>query len=335
MMPTRRRLLRAGAASTFFLPRFASAAPEFEWRVGHTAPSAFPFHKRLVEAAAEIGTKSGGRIQLTVHPESQLGGQLGLMQQVRGGTVTMTPVTGQSLAGILGPIAVLSTGFAFAGYDRLWPAVDGDLGKAVRTLVRERLDVVPMARCWDFGFRQMTTRDRPIQTAADLEKLKVRVPIDPELTALFQALKAVPLGMNLQDTIPALHTRAVDAQDGLLPLVLAAKMFLDQSFCSITNHVWEGQWMCISAKAWLKLPDELKDIVAAALDLAGLRQRADNAAAEAEVRATLTRIGMTFNDVDPKSFRATLRSAGYYEKASQRAGDELWGLLEKYVGALA
>ena len=44
---------------------------------------------------------------------------------------------------------------------------------------------------------------------------------------------------------------------------------------------------------------------------------------------------MVFNTPDPASFRAALRSAGYYEKAQKRVGDALWGLLEKYAGRLA
>ena len=330
-------MLLAGAAAlaTPALPRFALAAPEFQWRLGHTAPEAFPLHKRLVAAAAEIGAKSAGRIQLTVHPDSRLGGQLGLLQQVRGGAVEMTPVTGQSLAGVLGPVFVQSVGFAFAGYEKLWPAMDGDLGRAVRAQIKERLGVVAMERCWDFGFRHITTRNKPLRVAADLNGLKMRVPIDPDLTGLFQALNAVPLGMNLQDLMPALRSGAVDAQESLIPFVQAAQLNEQQSFCAITNHTWEGQWLCVNARAWTRLPDTLRDMVAAALDRAALAQRADTVTDEADMRKDLTAKGMTFNTVDPASFRSMLRSAGYYDKVRQRVGDELWSALEKYAGRLA
>jgi tripartite ATP-independent transporter DctP family solute receptor len=337
-MITKRRLL-AGTGSVVLatpaLPRFALAAPEYPWRLGHTAPEGFPLHKRLVEAAAEIGEKSEGRIELTIKPDSLLGGQLGLLSQVRAGTVEMTPVTGQSLAGVLGPMFVQSVGFAFAGYEKLWPALDGDLGKALRNQVQQRLGMVARARCWDFGFRQIATRKKPVKVAADLEGLKIRTPIDPDLVGLFQALKAAPLGMNLQDLMPALQAGAVDAQDGILPLVQAAQLFEQQRFCSMTNHTWDGQWLCINAKAWGRLPDKLKDVVAAALDKGAVAQRADTLSGEAEVRTALTAQGMTFNAVEPATFRAVLRSAGYYEKAKLRVGEELWGLLEKYSGRLA
>ena len=139
---SRRRLIAAALAAPA-LPRYARAA-EFEWRLGHTAPESFPLHKRLTEAAAEIAKASDGRLQITVLPDSQLGGQLGLLNQVRGGTVEATPVIGQALGGILGLAFVQSVGFAFAGYPQLWPAMDGDLGKALRFQFQERLSLIAM-----------------------------------------------------------------------------------------------------------------------------------------------------------------------------------------------
>jgi len=235
----------------------------------------------------------------------------------------------------LGPMFVQSVAFGFAGYEKLWAALDGDLGKALRNQVQQRLGMVAMDRCWDFGFRQITTRNKPIATAADLVGLKIRTPVDPDLVGLFQALKAVPLGMNLQDLMPALQAGAVDAQDGILPLVQAAQVYEQQRFCAITNHSWDGQWMCVNAKAWGRLSDKLKDVVAAALNKGGVAQRADTVANESDVQKALTDKGMTFNKADPASFRSALRSAGYYEKAKQRVGEDLWGLLEKYSGRLA
>ena len=335
MKPTRRRLLATAAVAAVAVPRLAKAAAEFEWRLGHSAPEGFPLHKRLVEAANEIDTKTEGRVQISIYPNNQLGGQLGLLQQVRSGGIQMTSVTGQALTGVLGQIFVQSVGFAFSDYTKVWAALDGDLGKGLRALIQERLGMMPMARCWDFGFRQLTTRDRIVKAAADLEGLKIRVPIDPDLTWLFQSLTALPLGMNLQDLKPALESRAVDGQEGVLPLVMAARLYQLQSYGAITNHVWDGQWVCVNAQAWLKLPDPLRQIVAAAFDAAALRQRDDTASTEMSVRNELTKFGMTFNAVDTARFRSLLRKSGYYAKASGRVGDDLWAALEKYAGRLA
>ena len=68
MIRTTRRGWLAGAAATLALPtrpRPARAA-DFTWRLGHTAPASFPLHIRLAEAAAEVESKSGGRMAITI-----------------------------------------------------------------------------------------------------------------------------------------------------------------------------------------------------------------------------------------------------------------------------
>jgi TRAP-type C4-dicarboxylate transport system substrate-binding protein len=291
-------------------------------------------HKRLVEAASEIATKSDGRIELSILPDSQLGGQLGLMSQVRGAGVEMAALTGQSLANDLGPLFVSSVGFAFDGYDKLWPAMDGDLGKAIRQQIELRLGMSAMSACWDLGFRQITTRKQPVRVAADLEGLKIRTPVDADMINLLRALKAAPLGLRIGELLPALRVGAIDAQEGSILLIDAAGLTEQQASCSLTNHVWDGQWLCANTRVWNQLPNPLKDVVAEALDAAGQRQRTDVVAQEAEVRQDLTKHGMTFNTVDPASFQSALRTAGYYGKAKVRVGDALWGVLEKYTGRL-
>ena len=43
---------------------------------------------------------------------------------------------------------------------------------------------------------------------------------------------------------------------------------------------------------------------------------------------------MVFNTVDPASFRAVLREAGYYRELKRRFGDRYWDVLEQYSGRL-
>jgi len=48
-------------------------------------------------------------------------------------------VTNQLLAANLAVAALPTLGFAFGGYDALWPAMDGDLGRFLRQQFKERL----------------------------------------------------------------------------------------------------------------------------------------------------------------------------------------------------
>jgi TRAP-type C4-dicarboxylate transport system substrate-binding protein len=108
-----------------------------------------------------------------------------------------------------------------------------------------------------------------------------------------------------------------------------------QSLCALTNHVWDGEWICVSGNSWSKLPAKLKDIVVGALNESALRQRQDAADADVKMRKGLEAVGMKFNTVDPRGFRSVLSESGYYAVWQTRMGDDAWAVLEKYTGRLA
>jgi TRAP-type C4-dicarboxylate transport system substrate-binding protein len=330
----RRALLAAGAALAIpFLPRYAQAA-EVTWRIGHNAPADFPMHVRLVEAAAAVADRSEGQMAVEIHPNSELGSPVGLFTQLRAGTIDAALLSCQLLANNLAVTALPTVGFAFAGYDRLWPALDGDVGRYVRAQMTERLGLVAMDSCWDFGFRQITTSGKPVNTAANMEGLRLRTPPEADFIGLFQSLKALPVTMPLNALNNALSTHSIDGQESVLPLVKAAGLFRVQSVCALTNHVWDGQWLCVSGKAWSTLPAKLKDVVAPCLNESALLQRQDTADGEAKIRKDLEAAGMVFNAPDPRSFRSVLRKSGYYAAWNKKMGDDGWAALEKYSGRL-
>jgi TRAP-type C4-dicarboxylate transport system substrate-binding protein len=328
----RRVVLTAGLAAPF-LPRFARAA-EFTWRLGHSAPANFPLHLRLVEAASAIAARSAGQMALEVHANSELASAIGLLVQVRAGTIDVAPLTSQVLANDLSLTALPMAGFAFGGYEQLWAAMDGDAGGFIRARIKDRLGLVVMDRCWDLGFRQITTSGKTVNTAADLVGLKLRTPPESDFIGLLQALKALPVTLPLNALENALASHYIDGQDSVLPLVQAAGLSRVQSLCALTNHVWDGEWVCVSGKSWAKLPAKLQDIVSAALNESGLHQRQDIADVDIKTRKALETAGMTFNAVDPKSFRSVLRGVGYYATWKSRVGDDAWATLEKYAGRL-
>lgn len=316
-----------------FIVRSARAA-EVTWRLGHSVPTDFPLHIRLVEAAGAIAARSGGKMHLEVYGNGELGGAIGLFAQLRAGTIDVVPMTGQLLAPNLALAALPTIGFAFTGYDRVWAALDGEVGAFLRQEIKERLGLIVMDRCWNFGFRQLTTNGKVIRTAGDIEGLRLRAPPDAELVTLFQALKALPVAMPLNDLAKALNSRAVDGQESVLPLLKVAQLWHYQRVCALTNHVWEGHWICVGGRSWANLPDDLKAIVAQAFNDCGLNQRKDTMDVEKSCQQELEADGMTFNAIDAASFRSVLRKAGYYARWQRKIGDDGWAAMEKYSGPL-
>ena len=337
MQTTRRNLLRAAAAaSTLALPArraFAQKA-EFTYKYANNLPVTHPMNVRAQQMAEAILAETKGRVQIQVFPSNQLGTDTDTLSQLRAGGVEFFTLSGLILSTLVPAAAVTGVGFAFPDYDAVWRALDGDLGAHVRAQIG-KAGLVVMDRIWDNGFRQITSSTRPIQTAEDLKGFKIRVPVSPMWTSLFKALDSSPASINFSEVYSALQTKVVDGQENPLAVIETARLNEVQKYCSVTNHMWDGFWFLANRRAWERLPEDLRAIVARNVNAAGLKQRTDVAALNATLQKTLTERGMVFNQAASDTFRERLRRAGFYTEWKAKFGDEAWALLERHSGKLA
>lgn len=322
----------AVASAGSFAPVFSFAA-EHTLRLANNLPVSHPLNLRLKEMAERVKAESKGRVEIQVFPSSQLGSDTDTLSQIRSGAVdffTLSPL----ILGTFIPAAQISgIGFAFKSYDKVWAALDGELGAYVRNKI-EASSLFAFEKIWDGGFRQITTSSKPIARPEDLQGIKLRVPPSPLWTSMFRAFGTSPTSINFSETYSALQTRVVEGQENPLSIIFTAKLYEVQKFCSLTQHMWDGFWLLGNKASFARLPKDLQEIVRRAANDAALKQRADVQALDSEVRARLEKAAMRFNDVNADPFRAKLACAKFYEEWRKKFGPEAWGLLEKYSGRL-
>jgi TRAP-type transport system periplasmic protein len=333
---SRRAAVLAGIGLAFpFIRRARAADPVNSFRLAHSAPMEFPMHTRLVEAAAQIKQKTNGMAEVKIFPNNQLGSAVGQLAQVMGGTLDVAVLSNETLVSNLNAMAVPMIGFAFSGYDTLWAALDGGLGALLARQLQDRLGLVRVGRAWDFGFRQISTKETVIKTAADVVGLRLRTPPERSFIDLMQALKMRPVAFTLEQMPQALRTGAAQGQQGMVALIRESGIYLAQNHCAVTNHIWDGYWLLFNRKVWDGTPAGVRDVVTAAFDQAAVEQRNDLAQADAANRAFLEKSGMSFNTVDFDSFRKVLRDTSYYTDWKSRVPEETWNKLQEFTGPLA
>jgi tripartite ATP-independent transporter DctP family solute receptor len=330
----RRHVLSTIAAAPLLLAPFVrrARAAEFVFKIGHPLAATHPTNLRLKEAADQIAKDSDGRLELRIFPNGQLGGEVDLLNQVRSGAVEMYVIGGLVASSVVPAAALDGTGFAFDDYSKVWPAVDGKLGEYIRAAFLNA-NLYATQAVWDLGFREVTSSVKPIKAVADIAGMKIRVPGAAAYADLFKALGAAPTSIQFNEVYPALQTKIVDGQENPLGLIVTSKFYEVQKYCSMSNHIWQGNWILINARAWRRLPAKLQEIMETRLNDAGRAQRKDLAAIEQSYRDTMTKAGVQFNEVDAASFRAKLKSADYYGAVRRSLGDQAFKLLEDATGA--
>src|SRR5260221_9948975 len=115
MTITRRGFLGAASAAwaTTVLSKPASAAAEFEFKLGVNTPDNHPLTIRLTEAAKAIGAQSSGRLNVTVFPNSQLGGDPEMLSQLRSAGIELLAAPSLTLSTLVPLSGLPSLGFAF------------------------------------------------------------------------------------------------------------------------------------------------------------------------------------------------------------------------------
>ena len=331
---TRRTVLATVAAIPLvsIVSRRGDAA-EFTLKFATGQDPSHPVNKRGREAIDRIKEATGGRLEINLFPANQLGSDTDLLGQIRNGAVDYINMAASVLATLIPTVGIVNTGFAFASYDEVWKAMDGELGQFIKGQI-ENAGILQICKSWDNGFRQITASTREIKTPDDLKGFKMRVPAAPILTSLFQALGAGPTPINFNEVYSALQTKVVEGQENPLPIIATAKLYEVQKYCSLTSHVWDAYLILGNRRSFSRLPKDVQEIVTREFNKAADDERADIAALSKSLQAELTSKGLKFVEVDKSSFRSTLAKTSFYNDWHKKFGDKGWSLLEQTVGRL-
>ena len=332
---SRRSLLKSSAiiaaGSLLKSPAIHAQAAPLKLKFGNDLPATHSVNVRLKEAIEAIGTETNGQLAISLFPNNQLGSDTDMMTQLRSGALELATMPGTVLSTLIPTASLTGVGFAFTNYDKVWAAMDGEVGKFIRGNI-EKVGLVPFEAVWDNGFRQITSSTRPINTPDDLKNFKIRVPVVPLWVSMFSALGAAPVSIPLNEAYSALQTKIADGEENPLALIESAKFYEVQKFCSLTNHAWDGFWLLSSARIWKTVPQDAQKVMQKHFNAAAKKQRDDIVQANAEYQKTLESKGLTFNTTQADAFQATLAKTSFYKDAKTKFGDEGWSLLQKYAG---
>jgi tripartite ATP-independent transporter DctP family solute receptor len=340
MTRTRRQFIQESiSAAAAALPLFniissRANAAEFVLKLGNSYQSVHPTNVRIKEAGQKIKEESGGRVEVRLFPDSQLGQDTQMIEQMRSGALEMMATPLSYMSSLVPAVNVSGLGFAFSNYDQVWSAWDGTYGAFLRKQCPDKIGVFCFDKTFDNGFRQITASTHAVHQPDDLKGMKIRVPAEENKTSLFKHLGAAPATISIKETYSALQTHVVDAQENGLPHIEFWKFYEVAKFCSLTNHIWDGLSVFINLATFQRMPSNLQEIVARNFDAAALKQRADMLALNQALLGKIEKWGMKTNSTNPEDFRQALRRSGYYQEWRGRLGDESWRMLEVYTGAL-
>jgi TRAP-type transport system periplasmic protein len=333
---SRGRFVAAGSAAlaSIAVTRSPARAAQWNYKYASNVSLDHPLNVRMRECWSAVSKETGGRLDVQIFPNNQLGGDTQALQQLRSGALQFFTLDGGILQSVVPLAAIQGVGFAFKDSAEAFRAMDGALGDHVRDAIRGAgLYVHP--KMWENGMRQITSSSKPIRAVGDLSGFKIRTPAGELWVDLFKSLGAAPAPLNFSELYTALQTHVFDGQENPYAIIDVGRLYEVQKYISVTNHMWSAYHFLGNQEAWNALPRDVQSVVERNLTKYALLQRRDTNLRNESLSEKLARRGMTINRADTSGFRAKLSSSGFYQKWAAKFGAQAWSLLEKSSGKLA
>ena len=143
-------------------------------RLAHTAAVSHAHHEAALQFAKNVSERTGGKVKVEVYPAGELGDQPALAEQVTLGALDSAVVSLGNLAMYSKKLNAMTAPFLFKDYDHAHRTIDAFVMPWMNEGLAQH-DAVGLSM-FDYGFRQTTTKGVPVNSAADLKGVKIRVP---------------------------------------------------------------------------------------------------------------------------------------------------------------
>ena len=335
--PISRGRFAAGTAATLAsiaVIEGPARAADFTYKYASNVSVDHPLNVRMRECWNAVRAETKGRLDVQLFPNNQLGGDTQALTQLRSGALQFFTLDGGILQSVVPVAGIQAVGFAFKDSAEAFRALDGALGDYVRDEIRKQ-NIYVHPKMWENGMRQITSSNKPIKTAADLDGFKIRTPPGALWVDLFKSLGAAPAPLNFSEVYTALQTRVFDGQENPYAIIDVARLYEVQKYLSITNHMWSAYHFLGNADAWKALPPDVQAVVERNLAKYAILQRRDTQLRNDSLAEKLARRGLTINKADSAGLRTKLAASGFYGRWKEKFGAQAWALLEKTSGKLA
>ena len=262
-------------------------------------------HPQVIMAervAKEVKEKTGGRIDIQVFPNSQLGSGKEMVEMVSSGAIQMVTEGAGAVAAFLPPLSVIEAPYLWrdpAHMSKL--ATTPFFAKLNDDLVSKR--GMRMLNVTYYGKRHLTTGNKAVKTPADMVGFKIRVPPVDVFRAMAEAWGARATPIAFGELYLALSQGVVDGEENPLPTIQSAKLYEVQKYLVLTGHILTPR-IVIANEAFLKaMTPADRAIFHAALANGEAWQNKELLAQEASAVSALKAQGMTVIEPDVALWR--------------------------------
>lgn len=239
--------------------------------LAHSLPQSHPVHKGIVFFQEELNRISGGKLQIKIFSDGQLGSEREVLELLQIGSIAITKVSAAVMANFSPAYEVLGVPYLFRDKKHLFDVLEGEVGK---DLMEGSSDFLLRGLCfYDAGSRSFYTKDKPIRTPEDLKGLKLRVMNHQMSIDMVNNFGGSATPMAFGELYTALQQGVVDGAENNPPSLVSSNHYEVCKYYTLDEHSSIPDVMVISTKFWDTLTEQEQNWVQKAADASVTAQK--------------------------------------------------------------
>lgn len=283
-------------------------------RFAHNHTESNPSHIALLKFGEIVKEKTAGALTIEFFPNSILGDDRTVLEQVQAGTIDFTRVSANVLENFNKEFGAYLLPYLFKTEEHFYKTMSAPVTEKLYESVTNS-GILPLTY-QDAGERSFYMKSAPINTPADLKGKKVRVINSKSSIRMVELLGGVPTPIPYGEVYTAMQQGVIDGAENNAQALIIDKHGEVAKFYSLDAHVHLTDFVVISYKTWTSLTPEQQVIIKeAAKESTEYHNQLWAESIKKSLETAQTELGVKVNKVDKSQFEALV--APMYNEARQ------------------
>lgn len=285
--------------------------PSHVLRFGHVQTEEEEYHKGYERWAEAVAERTDGDVLIEVYPNSQLGNEEDILEQMRSGTNVGWQTDPARLGDYVEEFSVLYGAYLLDGYEDFEALLGSETIEGWAEQVEEEHGIKVVSYAWAQGFRNIMGNVEAT-SPEELNGVRIRTAPSPAWLATVNSLGAKATGLPYGELYNGIQTGTVDGAELPAPAARALSVEEVADYIIETRHIYQMNVQVVSAQWFDSLPEEYQEIVVEECDKAGLEATQALEEKADEDMQYLIDSGMTlipWEDLDREAFRESGQQA--------------------------
>ncbi|OIQ41854.1 MAG: C4-dicarboxylate ABC transporter substrate-binding protein [Bacteroidetes bacterium MedPE-SWsnd-G1] len=284
----------------------SSVRQEKTIKLGHGLDMSHSVHKAMVMMQAELEKISDGELKIEIYPNQQLGSERQCLELLQIGSLGMTKVSAAVMENFSPDMKVFGLPFLFRNKEHAFKVLDGEIGKGLLNGAEKYW--LKGLGYYDSGSRSFYTKEKPVQTPADLEGLKIRVMESVTAMNMVSKLGGSPTPISWGELYTSLQQGVVDGAENNPPSFYLSRHYEVCKYYALDEHTTIPDVLIVSTHLWDSLNIQEQEWLQKAVDASVVYQRELWALAEQEALDAVVKAGVKVIRPDKNPFMEKVSS---------------------------